>query len=76
MRRRSGGAGHPAISAHGSKSSAGSAGTVTRERDAARGREDIAHRIARVAAKRRYHKVGDEWVPLGEQGARNHKWPR
>jgi cation transport regulator ChaB len=33
---------------------------------AARGREDIAHRIAWVAAKRQYHKVDNEWVPLGE----------
>jgi cation transport regulator len=34
------------------------------ERYAARGREDIAHRIAWAAVKRQYHKVGDEWVPL------------
>ena len=27
--------------------------------------EAIAHRIAWAAVKRRYHKSGDEWVPLG-----------
>jgi len=26
--------------------------------------EAIAHRIAWAAVKRRYHKSGDEWVPL------------
>lgn len=30
----------------------------------ARGREDIAHRIAWAAVKRQYHKDGPEWVPL------------
>ncbi len=27
-------------------------------------REEIAHRVAWAAVKRRYHKVGDEWVPI------------
>jgi cation transport regulator len=26
--------------------------------------EEIAHRVARAALKRRYRKVGDSWVPL------------
>ena len=29
-------------------------------------REEIAHRIAWAAVKRRYHKRGDEWVQLEE----------
>lgn len=31
---------------------------------AAQGREDIAHRIAWSAVKRRYRKEGDAWVPI------------
>jgi len=27
--------------------------------------EATAHRIAWAAVKRRYHKVGDDWVPIG-----------
>jgi cation transport regulator len=27
-------------------------------------REEIAHRIAWAAVKRRYRKIGDNWVPL------------
>ncbi len=27
-------------------------------------REEIAHRVAWAAVKRRYHKVGHDWVPL------------
>jgi len=30
------------------------------------GREQITHRIAWAAVKRRYRKAGDEWVPLEE----------
>jgi cation transport regulator len=26
--------------------------------------EEIAHRIAWAAVKRKYHKVGEEWLPL------------
>jgi cation transport regulator len=26
-------------------------------------REEIAHRVAWSAVKKRYHKVGDDWVP-------------
>jgi len=29
-------------------------------------REEIAHRIAWSAVKRRYRKLGTEWVPVGE----------
>jgi cation transport regulator len=29
-------------------------------------REEIAHRIAWSAVKRRYRKCGPEWVPVGE----------
>ncbi len=28
-------------------------------------REEIAHRVAWAAVKRRYRKVGADWVPLG-----------
>jgi cation transport regulator len=31
-----------------------------------RRREQITHRIAWAAVKRRYIKAGDDWVPLGE----------
>jgi cation transport regulator len=27
--------------------------------------EEIAHRVAWAAVKRRYHKVGTEWLPVG-----------
>ncbi len=33
-------------------------------RYAARGREDITHRIAWAAVKRRYRKIGDRWVRI------------
>ncbi len=26
--------------------------------------EEVAHRIAWAAVKRRYHKVGDDWAPI------------
>jgi cation transport regulator len=29
-------------------------------------REEIAHRIAWAAVKRRYRKLGDEWVPIDQ----------
>jgi cation transport regulator len=32
-------------------------------------REEIAHRVAWAAVKRRYRKVGADWVPLGEFGS-------
>jgi cation transport regulator len=31
-------------------------------------REEIAHRIAWAAVKRRYRKIGDNWVPLERLG--------
>jgi len=31
--------------------------------------EEIAHRVAWAAVKRRYRKVGADWVPLGEFGS-------
>lgn len=34
------------------------------EQYAPRGREDIAHRIAWAAVKRRYRKAGAYWVPI------------
>lgn len=29
-----------------------------------RRQEEIAHRVAWAAVKRKYHKVGDEWLPF------------
>lgn len=29
------------------------------------GREEIAHRVAWAAVKKRYQKVGDDWLPRG-----------
>ncbi len=32
-------------------------------------REEIAHRVAWAAVKRRYRKAGADWVPLGQFGS-------
>jgi cation transport regulator len=32
-------------------------------------REEIAHRVAWAAVKRRYRKEGDDWIPIAPHGA-------